>query len=173
MENGLIQVYTGDGKGKTTAAVGLAVRALGQGMRVLLVRFLKPDEPRSGEIVFLDASPDLEILSSGVGVFGDKADRKTIEQSVRKTFARARKKMAVERFDLTIFDEINNVVHRGYLPVAEVLSLLDEVPPGMELVLTGRNAPEPFLERAHLVTRMEKVKHPLDQGIAARKGIEY
>jgi cob(I)alamin adenosyltransferase len=173
MEKGLIQVYTGEGKGKTTAAIGLAVRSLGQGMRVLLVRFLKADGPGSGEIAFLNLSPGLEILSSGVGVFGAEADPKAIEQSVREAFARARGKMAAERFDLIIFDEINNAVHRGYLPVAEVISLLDEVPAGTELVLTGRNAPEPFLERAHLVTRMEKVKHPLDQGIAARKGIEY
>jgi cob(I)alamin adenosyltransferase len=173
MEQGLIQVYTGDGKGKTTAAIGLAVRALGHGMRVLLVRFLKPEDPRSGEIVFLEGTPGLEVLSSGIGIIGGKAERDSVKQSVRQTFALAREKVSGGGFDLAVFDEINNAIHRGYLPISDVLSLLDAAPAGIELVLTGRNAPEQVLTRAHLVTRMEMVKHPFKQGIAAREGIEY
>ena len=173
MEQGLIQVYTGDGKGKTTAAIGLAARALGQGMRVLLTRFLKPEAPPSGEIVFLEGTPGLETLSSGVGIIDGQADRDAVKQSVMETFALARTKVAAGEFDLAVFDEINNALHRGYLPLSDVLLFLDSAPAGVELVLTGRNAPEQVLERAHLVTRMEMVKHPLRQGIAARKGIEY
>ncbi|WP_298036379.1 cob(I)yrinic acid a,c-diamide adenosyltransferase [uncultured Desulfuromonas sp.] len=173
MEQGLIQVYTGEGKGKTTAAVGLAVRALGQGLRVLLVRFLKPAEPASGEILFLEGTAGLEILTSGVGIVGARPQREEVERSVRETFESARRRIAAGTFDLVIFDEINNALHRDYLPLAEVLDLLDGRPAGLEIVLTGRNAPAEVIERAALVTRMEKVRHPLDRRIPARRGIEF
>jgi len=170
---GLVQVYTGDGKGKTTAAVGLAVRALGQGLRVLLVRFLKPQEPASGEVAFLAAVPNLAILTSGLGILDPARDREAVVASVAATFARARQQAASGGFDLVILDEANNAVHRGYLPLAELLAFIDERPAGTELVLTGRNAPAAILARADLVTRMEKVKHPLDAGVPARRGMEY
>lgn len=173
MEQGLIQVYTGEGKGKTSAATGLAVRALGQGLRVLLVRFLKPQEPASGEILFLQGTPGLEILTAGVGIIDRPVDPPVVARSVVATFERARQKMAEEKFDLLILDEINNVLHRGYLPLQEFLAFLDGRPEGLEIVLTGRNAPAAVLERAHLVTRMTAEKHPLQQGIPARRGIEF
>lgn len=169
---GLIQVYTGEGKGKTTAAVGLAVRALGHGIPVLWASFLKPAEPKPGEILFLEGTPGLEILAAGIGVFGD-AKRREVTASVRAAFALVRERLAVGDFGLACLDEINNAVHRGYLPLKDLLAFLDCRPPGVELVLTGRNAPPELLQRAHLVTRMEKVKHPLTTGIAARRGIEY
>lgn len=173
MRQGLIQVYTGNGKGKTTAAVGLAVRALGQGLRVLLARFLKPTEPLSGEIAFLEGTAGLEILTSGVGIIGVRPDRETVAKSITETFRAARDKIRSGAFDLVILDEINNALHREYLPLDELLDLLEERPAGVELVLTGRNAPEAVLARADLVTRMEPVKHPLGEGIPARRGIEY
>lgn len=169
----MIQVYTGEGKGKTTAAVGLAVRALGQGLRVLLVRLLKPAEPASGEVVFLQGTPRLEILTSGVGIIGGSAAPESVAASVRAIFADARQQVLAGAVDLAVFDEINNAVHRGYLELAEVLALLDACPAGVELVLTGRNAPAEVLARAHLVTRMEKERHPFEDGIPARRGIEY
>jgi len=173
MEQGLIQVYTGNGKGKTTAAVGLAVRALGQGLRVLLVRFLKPVEPPSGEISFLEGTRGLEILTSGIGIIGASPDREKLAASVATTFQLARSKAAGGEHDLIILDEINNVLHRNYLPLAEVLDLIEERPDGVELVFTGRNAPDALLARADLVTVMEAVKHPMQKGIPARKGIEF
>lgn len=173
MAQGLVQVYTGNGKGKTTAALGLAVRALGQGLRVLLVRFLKPEEPVSGEINFLQGAPNLEILTSGVGILGPAPDRAAVAASVGQAFSLAKEKAATGAFDMIILDEVNNAVHRGYLPLAEVLDLIENRPAGTELVLTGRNAPQAVLERADLVTVMEPLKHPLAQGIAARRGIEY
>ncbi len=173
MRQGLIQVYTGEGKGKTTAAIGLAVRALGQGLSVLLVRFLKPDEPRSGEVAFLEHVSRIEILTSGIGIISGRPDRETVVRSVRETFAAARQRLDAGGFDLVILDEINNALHRGYLPLSEVLGWLDARPAGLELVLTGRNAPEEILARAQLVTRMEKLKHPYDAGIPARRGVEY
>jgi len=172
VQQGLIQVYTGEGKGKTTAAVGLAVRALGQGLRVLLVRFLKPAEPPSGEVALLATLPGVEILTSGVGIVGRKPDREEVVRSVVDTFAAACDKLG-DGYDLVIFDEINNALHRGYLPLAGFLDFLDRRPPEVELVLTGRNAPPEVIARADLVTRMEKVCHPFDQGIAARRGIEF
>ncbi len=172
MQQGLIQVYTGEGKGKTTAATGLAVRALGQGMRVLLVRFLKPADPQSGEITFLQSVPGIDIISSGIGIIGRRPDRQEVARSVAETFTEARARIS-SGYDLVIFDEINNALHREYLPLDELLDLLDNRPAGVELVLTGRYAPQEVIERAHLVTRMEKVRHPYDQGIAARQGVEY
>lgn len=171
MEKGLVQIYTGSGKGKTTAAVGLAVRALGQGMRVLLARFLKPVDPPSGEVLFLDGVPGVEVLSSGIGILAGSADAAEVGRSIRETFEQVRSRSA--DFDLVILDEINNAVHRGHLPVSDLLQLLDNRPQGVEFVLTGRNVHTEVLDRAHLVTRFEKVRHPFDEGIDARRGIEY
>lgn len=173
MEQGLVQIYTGGGKGKTTAATGLIVRALGQSMKVLLVRFLKPEKPQSGEIAFLQAAQGLEILTSGIGVIHGRPDPEAVRESVAETFASARQKIAAGDFDLVVFDEINNVLHRGDLPLTEVMALIDKRPAGTELVLTGRNAPQELLERADLVTRMEAVKHPAKIGVPARRGVEY
>ena len=172
MQRGYVQVYTGDGKGKTTAATGLLVRALGQGMRVLLVRFFKPAEPVSGEIVFLEKTQGLHILSAGIGVFG-AAGREELARSVNDTFARTRRLMDEKNFDLVVLDEINNVLHRGLIGLEDFLGFLDARPPGTELVLTGRNAPEEVLERADLVSRIEMVRHPYTMGVGARRGIEY
>lgn len=173
MQQGLVQVYTGEGKGKTTAAVGLAVRALGQGLKVLLVRFLKPAEPSSGEIAFLQEVPGVEILTSGLGILGGESEREAVARSVRETFAAARRRIAAGGIDLAVLDEVNNALHRGYLPLEEVIDWLDARPAGCELVLTGRHAPAEILGRAHLVTRMEKLKHPYDTGLPARRGVEY
>ncbi len=173
MEQGLVQVYTGEGKGKTTASIGLAVRALGQGMKVLLVRFLKPAEPLSGEIAFLEGASGLQVLTSGLGIIGKKPDRQAVAANVAETFAAVRRLLIRDNFDLVILDEINNAVHRGYLPLEALIELLDARPAGTELVLTGRNAAEAILQRADLVTRMEAVRHPLKAGIPARRGVEY
>lgn len=171
MEPALIQVYTGEGKGKTTAAIGLAVRALGQGLRVLLARFLKPATPESGEVVLLKSLPGIDILTAGVGIVGPPADPQAVVASVAATFRTVRERAA--GYDLIILDEINNALHRGYLPLTTMLAFLDERPKGVELVLTGRNAPPEILARADLATRMEKIRHPFDRGIAARRGVEF
>lgn len=172
MQRGLVQVYTGEGKGKTTAATGLLVRALGQGMRVLLVRFFKPAEPPSGEVLFLEGAKGLRILNAGVGVFG-AAQREELLRSVHDTFAKARQLLAEDGFDLVVLDEINNVLHRGLIDLDEFLGFLDIRPAGTELILTGRNAPAEVVRRADLVSRIEAVKHPCQAGIGARRGIEY
>ena len=170
---GLLQVYTGEGKGKTTAAIGLAVRALGQGLRVLLVRLLKPAEPPSGEVLFLEGTPNLEILTAGVGILGPRLDPEAVTASVAATLAGARERILAGTVDLVVFDEGNNALHHGYLDLDAFLALLDARPPFVEVIVTGRRAPERLLERADLVTRMEAVRHPLSAGITARQGIEF
>jgi cob(I)alamin adenosyltransferase len=170
---GLIQVYTGEGKGKTTAAIGLAVRALGQGLRVLLVRFLKPVEPQSGEIAYLESAENFEVITSGLGILTAKPDAVAVRDSVRQAFALAQKRILSGTVDLVIFDEGNNALHHGYLDLGEFLDLLAHRPAWLEVVVTGRNAPEGLLAQADLVTRMERIRHPLAAGIDARKGIEY
>lgn len=173
LEQGLVQVYTGDGKGKTSAAVGLAVRALGQGLRVLLARFLKPAEPESGEVLLLEGLPGIEILTAGVGVIHGTVEAEAVAQSVRTTLATVRERLSSGAFDLVILDEINNAVHRGALPLAEVRALLDARPATVELVLTGRNAHPEIVARADLVTVLTAAKHPYRNGLKARRGIEY
>jgi len=173
LTQGLVQIYTGDGKGKTTAAIGLAVRALGQGLRVLLARFLKPIEPASGEILFLQGVPKLEILTAGVGVIHGNAPAEEVALSVGETLMLARSRMLSAEFDLVILDEINNAVHRGDVSLAELLAFLDMRPGGTEVILTGRHAPAELLARADLVTVMHAERHPFRAGISARRGIEF
>lgn len=173
MAQGLIQVYTGHGKGKTTAATGLMLRALGHGWPVLLVRFLKPVEPVSGEVRLLRDLPGLSLLEAGVGVIGKKVDRAEVAASVEQTFTDACKLLSEGDFRLVVFDELNNALHRGYLAWDKVEMFLRERPSNLEVVVTGRYAPPQLLEVADLVTCMEKIRHPYDQGVPAREGIEF
>jgi cob(I)alamin adenosyltransferase len=173
VEQGLVQVYTGDGKGKTTAAIGLAVRALGHGRRVLLVRLLKAAEAECGEVALLQGQPGLRILTAGQGIIGRSYRAEDVAENVGKTFDQASALLAEYPFDLVIFDEINNALHKGFLDLARLLAFLERRPAGLEVVLTGRHAPAELLARADLVTRMEKVRHPYDAGVPARRGIEF
>jgi cob(I)alamin adenosyltransferase len=173
MIQGCLQVYTGKGKGKTTAAAGLAARALGHGRRVLWVRLLKPATLQGGELTSLSRLPGFELLDAGIGVIAGTAPTEEVAASVQRVFAVARQRIAADAFHLVIFDEINGAVRRGVLPLVELLDLLDHRPPTLEIVLTGRDAHPQVLLRADLVTEMMAIKHPLAQGIAARAGIEY
>lgn len=168
-----MQVYTGTGKGKTTAAAGLAARALGHGRRVLWVRLLKPAAVQGGELVSLLRLPGFELLDAGIGVFAGTSLPDEVAASVQRVFAAARQRIAAGDLDLVVFDEINGAVRRGALSLAALLDLLDQRPPFLEIVLTGRHADPQVLARADLVTEMAAIKHPLAQGIAARAGIEY
>jgi len=173
MKNSVIQIYTGDGKGKTTAATGLMVRALGQGMTVLLVRFLKPLDPPSGELSILQQQPKFEMITAGLGGVYDRNAAVDFAQDSARTFSAASEKIMTGDYDLVVLDEFNNVLHKNYLPLQEALDLLRNRPIGTELVLTGRNAPAEVIELAQLVSRVEKIKHPFDDGIPARQGIEF
>lgn len=173
MEKALIQVYTGPGKGKTTAAIGLIIRALGQGFKVLLVRFLKPYVPPGNELQVLEKLPGLDVVTAGLGGVEARNRPEELAQNVSATFAQIRPMVFGGYYDLVVLDEFNGVLHKGYLPLEEGLQLLDQRPPQIELVLTGRNAPQAVIDRADLVTWMEADKHPFQQGIPARPGIEF
>ena len=170
---GLVHIYCGDGKGKTSAAVGLAVRAAGSGLRVGIVRFLKTD--RSGEVSILKTIPGIRILPCEREFgFVPSMDEKTRREAAEYNLGQFRRAVELSgQLDLLILDEILAAVNYGMVPEQEVLSLMKERPEHLELVLTGRGPKAGFLELADYVSEIKKIKHPFDEGILARKGIEY
>lgn len=168
----MIHLYTGDGKGKTTAAFGLALRNLGWGGRVLVIQFLKGI--RSGELNAAAVLPGLEVRQYGTGKFVlngsvDERDR----ELVRRGLEEARKTLSSGECTLIVLDEINVAVHLGIVGEEEVIDMLRSKAPSTEVVLTGRYAPKSFYELADYVTEFVKIKHPYDSGVRARKGVEY
>jgi cob(I)alamin adenosyltransferase len=173
MEKGLIQVYTGNGKGKTTAALGLAFRAVGHGLKVLIIQFMKGDV-NYGELESARRlSPHLTIIRTGRNTFVSKVDPDPADfQLAREGFALAKKAIETSEYDIMILDEINMAIDYGLIPLSDLLKLIDSKPPTMELILTGRNAKPEILEKADLVTEMMDRKHYFNKGIPAREGIE-
>lgn len=172
LEKGLVELYTGNGKGKTTAALGLALRAAGHGLKVRMIQFLK--QPNYGEHQSLaKLAPEVQIVAFGRPGF----IRPGLAQEEDIRLAREAMKAAYRALsagvDILILDEINVALYLGLLPVEEVLSLLRYRPPHVEIVLTGRNAPPELVASADLVTEMREIKHPYHQGVSARRGIEY
>ncbi len=173
-ETGLIQIYTGNGKGKSTAAFGLTLRASGAGLSVSIVQFMKEGGWYS-EIGVLRQLANVEIYSYGIGKFirkGTPPDEGSLRLAA-EAMAKARELLADESVDVLILDELCNAVYFELITEEDALSLLDAKRADQELVLTGRNATEKLIERADLVTEMREIKHPFKQGIKARKGIEY
>jgi len=173
MEKGLIQVYTGDGKGKTSAALGLAFRAAGHGLKILVIQFMKGNI-QYGELESAKKlSPHLTIKQMGRETFVSKKDPDPIDiQLARGGFDLAKEVIGGGEYDIVILDEINTAVDFGLIPLADLLHLLESKPGPVELVLTGRNARSEILEKADLVTEMVEHKHYYRSGILARKGIE-
>ncbi|HAX51713.1 cob(I)yrinic acid a,c-diamide adenosyltransferase [Muricomes intestini] len=175
MKRGLIHIYCGDGKGKTTAATGLAVRAAGYGMKVLFIRFLKNEV--SGELHILDQIPEIEVfhLQKSFGFYNTlSAEEKRLAEVVYgKLWNTAIEKAASESYDLLVMDEFMAAYNYGLIPHPEALKFLKEKPEGLEVVLTGRNPSETLIEVADYVSEIQKIKHPFDQNIKARRGIEY
>ncbi len=170
---GLVQVFTGNGKGKTTAALGTVLRAVGHGRRVFIVFFMKGDYAY-GEYRALARFPNVEISQFGFRKFVDPANIKPEErQQAALALAAAREAVTSGRYDLVVLDEVNVALGYQLVSLDEVLKLITDRPPQVELILTGRYADDRLLEAADLVTEMVKVKHPFDKGIPARQGIEY
>ncbi|MDD4365049.1 MAG: cob(I)yrinic acid a,c-diamide adenosyltransferase [Synergistales bacterium] len=170
---GLVQVYTGDGKGKTTCAIGLAVRVLGHGGAVAIVQFLKGWEGY-GEVAFLKKLPSVRLERTGRAEFVRPSGPQPEDYAeAERGFALARNWIESGDYDLVVLDEINVALHYGLLPTKAVLDLLKERPEKVEVVLTGRNAPEQLIAAADLVTEMVKRRHPFDRGVKAREGIEF
>ena len=167
---GLIIVHTGDGKGKTTAALGLAMRAKGAGLRVLILQFIKGGR-RSGELTALDALK-IEVRQLGLG-FITKENFDEQKKSARLAIELAQKEILSGAWDLIILDEINYAVKFNLLGAEEILGLIKIRPPQLHLVFTGRDALPELIDVADLVTEMKLIKHPFQQGIAAQEGIEF
>ena len=173
---GLLIVYTGDGKGKTTAALGMALRAVGYGWRVAIVQFVKGSW-KYGELKgILRLAPEVELRVGGAGFVGILDDNKPIEDhraAAKAAYDLALEKIISGQFRLVILDELNVAVDLALISPDELISLLDARPPELHLVITGRNAPAALVARADLVTEMREIKHPFRQGILAQKGIDF
>ena len=174
MKKGLIQVYTGDGKGKTTAAFGLALRALGRGLAVIVVQFMKTEV--TGELIAAKTFDQFTVIRVNTSPkFSWKMNSTELEQLASETQNGYKKACSIARegsCDILILDEINHAIHNGYISESDILHLFSIKPENMELVFTGRNAPEWLIDRADLVTEMKCTKHPYTKGIGARTGIE-
>ena len=177
-QHGYIQVYTGNGNGKTTASLGLAMRALGRCWKVLIIMFTKGGDDYGELKAFRELAPDiannLKIVQAGLDriVYIDNQNEKDREE-ILKGWNLAKKAIENDEYQLIILDEANIAIDLGIFDVDEVVDVLKNKPDNMEIVLTGRNAHPKIIEIAHLVSNIEPVKHYWDTGIAARKGIEY
>ncbi len=172
---GLVIVYTGEGKGKTTAALGLALRASGHGKRVSMLQFVKGTSA-TGEVPASTHVPGLEILQLGRGfIETDETGKPTGRhvEAAKEAIRIALRKMESGGWDMIILDEVNVALSRGLVEESEVRRVLEERPPGTTLVLTGRDAPSWLIDAADLVTEMKAVKHPYSAGGQAQPGIEY
>lgn len=172
-DKGLVQVFTGEGRGKTSAALGTVVRALGNGLRVFIVAFMKAGRP-SGEWQLLSGLSNITIARFGTDVFVDSRnvtseDREQAAQALRA----AREAMLSGEYDLVVLDEVNVAVAWKLVALDEVLRLMEDRPAKVELILTGRSADKEIIRAADLVTEMLNIKHPYQEGTAARRGIEY
>lgn len=172
---GKVQLYTGKGKGKTTAALGLGLRASGAGKRVIIVQFLKPGG--SSEELGIEKLENFEIESYGPGYIYrddmDESERGEVVDSVRDALERVEEILEEGNCDVLILDELNVALYFDLVEEEEVLDVLEKRPEDMEIVITGRNAPDKLIEEADLVTEMKKIKHYYDEGVEAREGIEY
>ena len=173
LEQGLVQVYAGSGKGKTTAALGLVLRATGWRLRSCIVQFMKQQPSGEEEAVKL-LSPFVHLERYGRTRFL-QIDELTEEDRAlaRQALDRGRDVLTSGDYDLVVLDEVLTAALFGLVTVADVLQVIDARPPRVELVLTGRGAPEAIVTRADLVTRMEEEKHPYARGVKARRGIEF
>lgn len=170
--NGMVQVYTGNGKGKTSAALGLGLRAAGHGFEVYMIQFMK-GQINYGELEAVKRIPNFTIRQFGRPDFVDRSnpDPQDIELA-KEALAHAREIIEKGQIDFLILDEVNVAMDWGLISVDEVISLIKSRPQNMEIILTGRYAPPAIIELADLVSEIKEVKHPYQKGAAARKGVE-
>ena len=179
LEKGLVQIYTGDGKGKTTAAFGLALRAAGQGNKVLIYQFLKPPSLDIGERFALRLGA-VRIRTEALDVPWNMSESLRDEQTVARmqtaiseTLERIAQTAEKRFYDVLILDEIVYCLSKGLAKLEDVKNLIDRKDPAVEIVMTGRGATKELIELADLVTEMKNIKHPFDKGLLARRGIEF
>jgi len=168
----MIQVYTGNGKGKTSASFGLAVRALGQNKKVRVIQFLKLDT--SGEILFFKKNKNISIFCFGKKDFCKKNSLTKKDYSLaEQAFSKAKQLVKQNNFDMLVLDELNVAINYKLLDCKSVVSFLKRIPKKIEVVLTGRYASKALLDIADLVSEIKEVKHYYKKGVKARRGIEY
>lgn len=173
-ETGIVQVYTGEGKGKTTAAWGLAMRAVGQGQRVAIVQFMKTRH--SGERIAAERLKPLLYVTGETSPYNacqNQSKSARCREESRRIFKKATELLVSGEWDVVILDEINVVLYYKYITREEMMHLLAMRRPETELILTGRGAPDWLIAAAGLVTEMREIKHPAKRGLKARRGIEY
>jgi cob(I)alamin adenosyltransferase len=174
LPRGLIQVYTGDGKGKTTCALGLALRAVGRGFKVYMVQFMKGRETGEARVAAARLAPDMTLRSFGrPGLVNLRAPDPEDLARLQEAWDLARELILAGNYDVVILDEVNLALSFNLLPQEEVFQVLRQRPTWVEVVLTGRQAPPDLVELADLVTEMRPVKHYYQAGVKARRGIEW
>jgi cob(I)alamin adenosyltransferase len=171
-KKGLVIVNTGDGKGKTTAALGVALRACGYGMKVIMLQFFK-GKWKYGELRSAPKLETFEIHPLGQGFTWESKDIRIDKAMVRDAWQAAKEKILSGKYDIVILDEINYALSYDFLPVEDVVEFLRNKPQMLHVILTGRDAKPEIVEMADLVTEMREIKHPFQQGISAQKGIEF
>jgi len=172
-EKGLLIVFTGAGKGKTTAALGMALRCIGHGMKVAVVQFIKGAIDTAEERVLKSFGDQVVFLRMGEGYTWETQDRERDTKFARQAWNTAAVFIRDPSYAMVVLDEFNIVLHHEYVPLAEVLPVLRDRPPMQHVVITGRSAKKELIEEADLVTEMGQVKHPFRNGIKAQKGIEF
>jgi cob(I)alamin adenosyltransferase len=175
-KDGLVIVYTGNGKGKTTAALGMALRAIGYDHKVCMLQFIKGSW-HYGE---MDSSkklePNFELIAIGkgfVGILDDNSSREEHEKYAAEALKVCREKIFSEKYNVVILDEVNYAINLGLIDVIEIIKIIKEKPTNLDLVLTGNHAKDEIIELADLVTEMKEIKHPFKSGIKAKKGIDF
>ena len=172
-EKGLLIVHTGKGKGKSTAAFGMVLRAIGHGLRIAIIQFVK-GQWHTGERKVLSAFPDLvTVYTMGEGFTWETQDRQRDLAAARAGWEKAKEVLSDPSYKMILLDELNIVLRYDYLPLDEVCAVLDARHPDHHVIITGRNAKDELIERADLVTDMTMIKHPFRSGVKSQPGIEF
>jgi len=175
-KDGLVIVYTGNGKGKTTAALGLALRAIGHDYKVCMIQFIKGSWHYGEMSSSKKLEPEFELIAVGkgfVGIIDDTSPHSEHEKSAREALRISKEKILSKKFDIVILDEINYAIDLNLVELNQVLDLIKSKPPNVTLVLTGNHAKDEIIQSADLVTEMKEIKHPFKSGIKAKKGIDF
>lgn len=173
----MLYIFTGNGKGKTTAALGQAMRAVGEGKKVLMVQFIKGPWKSGEDFLAPGLAPHFKLVKMGrgfVGILGDTLPREEHEKAAEDALEYAKKEAETGAWDIIILDEVNNAIHLDLVGKEDVLGFVEAASPKVEhLILTGRDAPQELMDRADLVTEMRDIKHPYHGGVKAKRGLEY
>jgi cob(I)alamin adenosyltransferase len=176
MDKGLVIVYTGNGKGKTTAALGMALRAVGYNHKICLIQFIKGSWPYGEMESAKRLEPELELIIAGkgfVGIIDDKSPREEHVKVAKEAIQISKEKINSGNYNIVILDEVNYAINLNLIDVNDVLELIKSKPENLNLVLTGNHAKNEIIESADLVTEMKEIKHPFKSGIKAKKGIDF